>query len=31
MRFTDVARMCFDNLKRRKGRTILTVLGVFIG
>ena len=31
MRFSDVARMCFDNLKRRKGRTILTVLGVFIG
>ncbi|MBR5488115.1 MAG: ABC transporter permease, partial [Firmicutes bacterium] len=31
MKFTDVARMCFDNLKRRKGRTILTVLGVFIG
>lgn len=31
MKFTDVARMCFDNLMRRKGRTILTVLGVFIG
>ncbi len=31
MSFTDIARMCFDNLKRRKGRTILTVLGVFIG
>lgn len=31
MRFADIARMCFDNLKRRKGRTILTVLGVFIG
>ena len=31
MSITDIARMCFDNLKRRKGRTILTVLGVFIG
>jgi len=31
MSFADIAIMCFDNLKRRKGRTILTVLGVFIG
>lgn len=31
MSFTDIVKMCFDNLKRRKGRTILTVLGVFIG
>ena len=31
MRLTDIARMCIDNLRRRKGRTILTVLGVFIG
>ena len=31
MSFADIARMCFDNLRRRKGRTILTVLGVFIG
>ena len=31
MRLTDIGRMCIDNLKRRKGRTILTVLGVFIG
>ena len=31
MRFTDIGRMCIENLKRRKGRTILTVLGVFIG
>ena len=31
MRLADIGRMCIDNLKRRKGRTILTVLGVFIG
>ena len=31
MSFADIVRMCLDNLKRRKGRTILTVLGVFIG
>lgn len=31
MRFADIGKMCVDNLKRRKGRTILTVLGVFIG
>lgn len=31
MRFSDILRMCFENLKRRKGRTFLTVLGVFIG
>ena len=31
MRLADIGKMCVDNLKRRKGRTILTVLGVFIG
>ncbi|MGN0721947.1 MAG: ABC transporter permease [Anaerovoracaceae bacterium] len=31
MRLADIGKMCIDNLKRRKGRTILTVLGVFIG
>ena len=31
MRFADIFKMCFDSLSRRKGRTILTVLGVFIG
>lgn len=31
MSFSDIWKMCRDNLKRRKGRTILTVLGVFIG
>jgi ABC-type antimicrobial peptide transport system permease subunit len=31
MKFRDIAKMCFDSLRRRKGRTILTVLGVFIG
>ena len=31
MRFSDIWHMCVENLKRRKGRTILTVLGVFIG
>ena len=31
MRFADILKMCFDSLSRRKGRSILTVLGVFIG
>lgn len=31
MRFSDIWEMCAENLKRRKGRTFLTVLGVFIG
>lgn len=31
MRLADTGRMCAENLKRRKGRTFLTVLGVFIG
>ncbi len=31
MRFADIFKMCFDSLSRRKGRTVLTVLGVFIG
>lgn len=31
MKFSDILKMCFDSLRRRKGRTILTVLGVFIG
>lgn len=31
MRFADIFKMCWDSLKRRKGRTVLTCLGVFIG
>ncbi len=31
MRFSDIWKMCAENLRRRKGRTFLTVLGVFIG
>lgn len=31
MKFSDILKMCFDSLRRRKGRTVLTVLGVFIG
>ncbi|TGY65558.1 ABC transporter permease [Dubosiella muris] len=31
MTFRDLWRMCLNNLKRRKSRTILTVLGVMIG
>jgi len=31
MKFSDIFKMCMDSLRRRKGRTILTVLGVFIG
>lgn len=31
MKISDLLRLSFDNLKRRKGRTILTVLGVIIG
>lgn len=31
MRLGDILKMCLDSLKRRKGRTILTCLGVFIG
>ena len=31
MRISDLLKLSADNLKRRKGRTILTVLGVIIG
>ena len=31
MRKRDILHMCLQNLKRRKSRTFLTVLGVFIG
>ena len=31
MNIKDIAGMCIQNLLRRKGRTLLTVLGVFIG
>lgn len=31
MKLSDRLRMCFMNLKRRKGRTALTVIGVLIG
>ncbi|MBQ3009530.1 MAG: ABC transporter permease [Oscillospiraceae bacterium] len=31
MKISDLLKLSFDNLKRRKGRTILTVLGVIIG
>ena len=31
MRFSDILRLCRQNLWRRKSRTILTVLGVIVG
>ena len=31
MKISDLLTLSLNNLKRRKGRTILTVLGVFIG
>ena len=31
MRISDILRLCLDNLNRRRGRTILTVIGVVIG
>ena len=31
MKISDLLKLSFDNLKRRKSRTILTVLGVVIG
>ena len=31
MKISDLLRLSFNNLKRRKGRTFLTVLGVVIG
>ena len=31
MKISDLLKLSFDNLKRRKGRTALTVLGVVIG
>lgn len=31
MKFRDLISMCLSNLKRRKGRTFLTILGVTIG
>ena len=31
MKISDLLGLSFGNLKRRKGRTILTVLGVIIG
>ena len=31
MRISDLIKLSTDNLKRRKGRTVLTVLGVIIG
>ena len=31
MTFRDLWHMCLNNLKRRRSRTILTVLGVMIG
>ena len=31
MKISDLLKLSTDNLKRRKGRTILTVLGVIIG
>ncbi len=31
MKISDLLKLSLDNLKRRKGRTILTVLGVIIG
>lgn len=31
MRITDLVSLCFENLRRRKGRTALTVIGVMVG
>lgn len=31
MRFGDIIRLAFQNLRRRKSRTVLTVLGVIVG
>ncbi|MDY4785613.1 MAG: ABC transporter permease, partial [Pygmaiobacter massiliensis] len=31
MRITDLISLCFENLRRRKGRTALTVIGVVVG
>lgn len=31
MKITDMIKMCLQNLRRRKSRTILTVLGVVVG
>ena len=31
MRITDLISLCFENLRRRKGRTALTVIGVMVG
>lgn len=31
MKFRDLLKMCLHNLRQRKGRTILTVIGVMIG
>lgn len=31
MKIFDLLRLCLDNLRRRKGRTVLTVVGVMVG
>ena len=31
MKISDLLRLSFDNLRRRKGRTALTVIGVVVG
>ena len=31
MKFSDILKLSIDNLRRRKWRTVLTVLGVTIG
>ncbi|MEG2770471.1 MAG: ABC transporter permease, partial [Oscillospiraceae bacterium] len=31
MKIFDLLRLCLDNLRRRKGRTALTVVGVMVG
>ena len=31
MRFTDLVRLCYENLRRRIARTMLTVIGVVVG
>ena len=31
MSLTDLLKMCAQNLRRRKGRTFLSVLGVVVG
>ena len=31
MKISDLLSLCFENLRRRKGRTVLTIVGVVVG